>query len=153
MFFISCGGTCLRGAMMRKRPLPSPNGRSRLRDCVWARTRPGIIKPQAALSSSFVFEHSITHADLREDIFGRGGVFLDLAADICHVDTQDLVVGLGLGPPDLLDEVVVGQDLPCIFAEQRHDLEFVERQVDVLPVDEHMVLVVVDREIPDGELA
>jgi len=32
-----------KSAKVRKWPLPSPNGRSRLRDRVGARTRPGII--------------------------------------------------------------------------------------------------------------
>ena len=91
----------------------------------------------------------VAHADVGDFVLGRGGILLDLAADVRHVDAQDLIVRLGLGAPDLADEEIVGQHLTGVFAQQRHDLELVEREVNVLPAHENMVLVVVDGQVAD----
>ena len=51
-----------------------------------------------------------------------GGVLLDLAADVCHVDAQDLVAALALRPPQLLHNEVIGEHLARALAQQRDDL-------------------------------
>ena len=49
-------------------------------------------------SVSIALTHAVTHAYLGKEILGMTGILFDLAADVGHVDAQDLVVGLGLGP-------------------------------------------------------
>ena len=70
-----------------------------------------------------------------------------------HIHAQNLIVGLGLRPPDLLDEIVIRQHLASVLAEQRHDLVLVRRQVRVLAGEKDAVLVVVDAQVADTVLA
>ena len=42
----------------------------------------------------FVFQHSVPDSDLCEHVLRLGRVFLDLPPDICHVDSEDLVVAV-----------------------------------------------------------
>ena len=39
----------------------------------------------------FVFSHPVTYSDFREDVFWLGGIILDLASYICHINTQDFI--------------------------------------------------------------
>ena len=50
------------------------------------------------------FDHAVADAGFGEDVGGLGGVFFDLAADVGHVDAEDLVVAAGAGAPELFDE-------------------------------------------------
>ena len=52
-------------------------------------------------------DHAIADAGLGEDILRLGRIFFDLAADVRHVDAEDLVVAAGAGAPELFDEIVV----------------------------------------------
>ena len=63
--------------------------------CV-GRDAPWYHKAKGPIISLVAFEHPIAHADLREDILRRGGILLDLTADVRHVHAQDLVVRLAL---------------------------------------------------------
>ena len=42
-----------------------------------------------ARRSSVRVRHPVAHADLREDVLGLGGIFLDLPSDIGHIDPRD----------------------------------------------------------------
>ena len=64
-----------------------------------------------------------------EEVFRLGGIFFDLAADIGHVDPENLIVAAGAGAPQLLDDVIVGQDPAGVLAEQGHDAELAESQL------------------------
>ena len=70
------------------------------------------------------FDHAVADAGFGEDVGGLGGVFFDLAADVGHVDAEDLVVAAGAGAPELLDEIIICQDLARVQAEQRNQLIF-----------------------------
>ena len=102
---------------------------------------------------SVALPHAVAHTDLGEDVLRLAGLILNLAADVRHVHAEDLVVGLGLRPPELADDEVIGQHLARVFAEQGDDLILVDRELGVLTALEHLVLVIVDRQLADGELA
>ena len=76
--------------------------------------RPG----RGRLRFLIAFDHAVADAGFGEDVGGLGGVFFDLAADVGHVDAEDLVVAAGAGAPELFDEVVVGQDFARVQAEE-----------------------------------
>ena len=46
-----------------------------------------------------------------------------------------------------------GQHLAVILAQQSHDLVFGHGELGVLPPDQHLVLVIVDGQVPGGEFA
>ena len=50
------------------------------------------------MEGSAVLQHPVSDAQFCQDVFGLGGVFLQLAADVGHVDPQDLVVAALVGP-------------------------------------------------------
>ena len=81
------------------------------------------------------------------------GILFDLAADVGHVDAKDLVVGLGLGAPQLADDEVVGQHLSGVLAQQGHDLILVDGELGILAVHQHLMLVVINGQVAGGELA
>ena len=82
-----------------------------------------------------------------------GGVLLDLAADVCHVDAQDLVAALALRPPQLLHNEVIGEHLARALAQQRDDPVLILREMSVLARDEHLMLVVIYGQVARDELA
>ena len=102
---------------------------------------------------SVALPHAVAHAHLREDVLRVAGGRLDLAADVGHVHPQDLVVGLGLGAPQLADDEVVGQDLAGVLAQQGHDLVLVDGETGVFAVHQYLMLVVVDGQVAGDELA
>ena len=108
---------------------------------------------QSLFQSSFLvsLDHSISHADLREDVFRLGGVFFDLPADVRHVHAEDLVVICLVRPPDFANQVIIGQHAPGEAPQQRDQLEFVLRQPRVAPVDIHAVFVIVDDQPARGK--
>ena len=84
------------------------------------------------------------------DILGLGGVLLQLAADIGHIDPQDLVAAAAaVRPPDVLQDEVVGEHLPGVDGQQLDDLELVLGEVDLLPRQEHLVPGQVDGQVFD----
>ena len=62
---------------------------------------------------------------------------------------QELVVAADAGPPELLHHGLIGEHLPGVPAEQRHDLVLVRRQVRVLAGEKNAVLIVVDAQVAD----
>ena len=56
-----------------------------------------------------VFQHPVTDADLGKYIFRLGGILFDLAADVCHIYAQDLVVVVHIRSPDGIHDEAVGQ--------------------------------------------
>ena len=84
---------------------------------------------------------------LRKEVFGFGGVFLNLAADVGHVDPEDLIVSSRPGAPQLLDDGVVGQHFSGVFAQQGDDPKLTEGEMDVLTSHQHLVLVVVNGQL------
>ena len=76
--------------------------------------------------SGFGLCHTVAYAYLSEEVFRLSGIFLNLAADVGHVDPENLVVSAGARPPQLLDDVIIGQNPAGVLAEERHDSEFTE---------------------------
>lgn len=105
------------------------------------------------VTSAFPIKHAITHTDLGEDIPRIGRILLYLAPYICHINAQDLVVCFCFRTPDLANQKIVGQHLTGVLAEQCHDLEFVEREMYILAVHKHTMLIIVNRQSPYTELA
>ena len=110
-------------------------------------------RKKKSMSVSIPFDHAVAHAHLGEDVLRLGRVLFDLSADVGHVDPEDLVVALALGAPQLLHDEVIGQDLAGAFAQQGHDFILVLGQAAVLPGNEHLVLVIVDGQLPGREFA
>ena len=97
---------------------------------------------------SFPFCDPVAHTDLCEEIFGFCGIFLNFTADIGHVDPEDLIIPAGPRPPKLLHDEVIGEDLAGVLTQKSHNAEFAESQMDVFSPHEHLVLVIVNGEIP-----
>lgn len=91
------------------------------------------------MEGSAVLQHTVSDAQFCQDIFGLGGVFLQLAADVGHVDPQDLVVAALVGAPDMLEDEVIGEYLAGMETEQLQDLELVLCEVDLLAAHEDLV--------------
>ena len=87
--------------------------------------------------------HPVADAYLGEDVLRLGGVFLEFAADVRHVDAEDLAVFLGAQAPELAEHVVVGQDAARVEAEHGDYLVLVLREVHALAVHEDAALFVV----------
>ena len=98
-------------------------------------------------SGSVALGHAVADAHLCKQILRLGGVFFDFPADVGHVHPEDLVVAAGPGAPQLLDDEIIRQDLACVFAQQGHDAELAEGEMDVFPADTDLVLVVVDDQL------
>ena len=102
---------------------------------------------------SLALDHAVADADLGEDIGGLGRIFLDLAADVRHVDAQDLVVAAGAGASERADEIVIRQHLARVQAEKGDELILVLREHRILPCNVDAVLCIVDGEIARPENA
>ena len=74
----------------------------------------------------FSLRHAVSDADFGEDVLGLGGVFLNLPPDIRHVHPENLIVIPGPGPPQLPDNIIISQNLPGEFSQQRHNAELVQ---------------------------
>ena len=95
----------------------------------------------------------VAHAHLRENILGLRRIFFNLPADIGHVDPKDPVVVFHVGPPDLLDDGIIGHHLPGIFPQKADDLILVLGQSRIGPVHKYPVLIIVDGESAGYESA
>ncbi len=60
-------------------------------------------------------DHSIPDPDMGLDVFGMGGVDLDLLSKGCHEYTMTRHIGFQGVPPDLVRDKGVGQDLPDVL--------------------------------------
>ena len=87
-----------------------------------------------------IFQHPVADAQLGEDIFGIGGILLELAADVGHVHPEDLIAGAAVGAPDVLQNEIIGENLARMDAQKLQNLELVLGEVDLLPVQQHLVL-------------
>ena len=50
-------------------------------------------------TASIALRHAVAHACLGEDVLRLSGVLFDFAADVGHIDAENLVVGIGAGTP------------------------------------------------------
>ena len=70
---------------------------------------------RSAKGRASVLQHAVSDAEFGVDVPGFGGVLLEFAADVGHVDTEDLVaVVAAVWAPDVLQNEVVGQHLPGV---------------------------------------
>lgn len=97
--------------------------------------------------------HAITYTDFCEDIFGFCRIFLDLPADICHIDAQDLVIVFDLGSPQLTDNKIVSKNTACVLSEKRYDFELILSEVDKFVAHTDLVLVIVNHQTGSMELS
>ena len=100
--------------------------------------------------SAVGFRHTVADADFRKEIFRLGGVFLDFAADVGHIDPENLIVAAGPGAPELLDDVIIGQNPTGVLAQKGHDAELAEGQFGVFTPDEHLMLIIVNGQFAYG---
>ena len=56
-----------------------------------------------------VIQHAIPDSDLGKNILGLGGLFFYFTADICHINTQNLIVVVHIGSPYGIHNKAVGQ--------------------------------------------
>src|SRR5204863_5718673 len=74
---------------------------------------------------------------------------LDLRADVREVHTEVVRLGLVARPPDLAQELAVGDELPSVLSEDAQEVELDRRQVDLLPGAGDVAPLQVDDQIPD----
>ena len=92
------------------------------------------------MSAVFIFQHAVTNADFSEYILGLSRIFFNFAADICHIDPQDLVIAVRVRPPDGAHEIAVGQYPSGILCQQCQKLVFNLCQMDLLSVQKNQSL-------------
>ena len=76
-------------------------------------------------------------------------IAFQFAADICHVYAEDLVIGIGIRPPDFLQDKVIRENLARIFGKQGYQLILDLGQVDVFSIQRHHPFIKInDQAIP-----
>ena len=96
------------------------------------------------------FLHPVSDPDLRVNVVGFCRILLQLPADIGHVDPQDLIIRVRVGPPDLLQDKIIGQHLAGISGKQGHQLVLDLGQMDILAFQRNQSLLKVDDKIIAG---
>ena len=66
--------------------------------------------------SVFGFRHAVAYAHFGEKVFRFGRIFFNLPADVGHVDPKNLVIAAGPGPPQLLDDGIIGHHTAGVLA-------------------------------------
>lgn len=94
------------------------------------------------------FHHTVADADLCENVLGFRRVLFDLAANVCHVDPQDLVSALALRTPQFTEDVIISEYSPRTPCQQGNNAVLVLGQMAVFTRDEHLMLVIIDGEVP-----
>lgn len=103
------------------------------------------------LRPPLAFPHPISHADLREDISRLSRIGLQLPADVGHIYPQDLVVVIvRVGAPDVVDDVVIGEDAAAVFGQQGDQLVLDLGEVDLLVLKEHQAAGEINGQILEG---
>src|SRR6266540_7484648 len=81
---------------------------------------------------------AIAHARLGEQVARAGGITLQLAAQLGHVDTH-MVWRIGVSwPPDLLQQLAVRQHLAGVLGQRDQQAVFSRCQVDSDAAEEHL---------------
>jgi len=80
-----------------------------------------------ALQAFLIVCHPVAHADLSENIDRLGGVFLQLAPDVCHVYPQNFIVGFRIRSPDIVHHGRVCHDFAGILGKEYHNFVFNRR--------------------------
>lgn len=82
----------------------------------------------------FIFSHTVSDSYFCKNIFGLRRVILNLAADIRHIYTKDLIISIRVWPPHIREDRGVGDHFTGILRQVSYDLVFDWSQVDVLIV-------------------
>ena len=80
-------------------------------------------------SGSFL-THPVADADFSKYVLGFCGIFLQLPADVCHIDAEDLIVAVRIGAPDFSDNGFIGHDPSGVLCQQADQLIFDLGQMD-----------------------
>ena len=75
---------------------------------------PGLILKAHDSENDYGF--AVAYAYLGEEVFRLSGIFFNLAADVGHVDPKNLVIAAGPGPPQLLDDGIIGHHTASVLA-------------------------------------
>lgn len=68
--------------------------------------------------------HPVSYANFCKYVLGFCGIFFQLAADMGHVDTQDLIIIVRIRPPYFGDNGFVGHNTARILSQQTNQLIF-----------------------------
>ena len=98
------------------------------------------------------FQQAVSDAGLCENKLWLGGILLNFAADVCHIDPKNLVVGFHVRSPDFLHDGIVCDYAAGIPGKQRNNAVFVLREMYVLTAYKNLVLVEINVEITGLEL-
>ena len=105
-------------------------------------------RPASLTSVLLVPVPDAAHGD---DALRMGGVVLDLCPQPLHVHVEGLGVAVVVRSPHAVDEHVAGQDPPGVREQQLEELELLQRQRHLLPVDPHLVTSGVEAHVTDLE--
>ena len=75
-----------------------------------------------------------------------GGVWFQLAAELRDVDAEVVRLGLVGGPPDLLEQLLLGDELAFVPDQHLQEMPLGGRETDGLPVGSRLLGGQVDRE-------
>src|SRR5512145_1190835 len=73
----------------------------------------------------------VTHARLVEQVAGSGGVWLELAAQLCHVEAEIALGVLVARAPDLGEELTLAQQLSRVLEQDFEKVPLRRRETDV----------------------
>ena len=88
-----------------------------------------------------ILYHTISNPDFRKNVLRLCRIFFDLTPDMSHIDAENAVVSVCVGPPDILDNGVVGHDAAGVFGQQSDNFKFVLGQMSFLTAHSNQMLV------------
>ena len=81
---------------------------------------------------SLQLHHPVPHADVGLDILGVAGVHLQLFAQSGHADAERGGIRKGGDAPNLVEDKIVGEDLPGISGQQAEQIDVYKRQAYIV---------------------
>lgn len=90
------------------------------------------------LGTSDAVAQTVADAGLGAEQLGLRRVCFDLPAQLGHVDPQVMGMLDVAGPPDLLEDLTMGEDLPCVLREQDKEPIFDRCQPDFSTAQGHL---------------
>ena len=93
------------------------------------------------------FNHAITYPDFCENILGVRRILFNFSADIGHIHPQNLVAAMTLGPPEFLQNEIIGQNFSGTATKQCNYLKLILGKPAVFITYGYHMLIIVYRQI------
>ena len=76
---------------------------------------------------SIAIMHPIAYTNFRKNIFGFRRTDFQFSVNVCHIDTQNPIVSGSIRTPNMLDNLIIGQNLAGMLCQQCYNLIFILR--------------------------